>query len=104
MEKHKVNWTKEATEDLEKIFYYISYNLKEPNTARNLYSKILNAVFSLKYFPGRNRDASYYGIHDKCSRRLRVEKYIILYDVDIYNKDVYITHIFHSNQNYLNLI
>lgn len=104
MEKHKVNWTIEATEDLEKIIYYITYNLKETTTARNLYNKILNTVLTLKYFPERNRDATYYGIYDKCSRRLRVGKYIILYDVDIYNKDVYITHIFHSNQNYLNLI
>ena len=104
MEKYKVNLTKEATGELERIFYYITHNLKEPTTARNLYNKILNAVFSLKYFPERNRDASYYGICDKYTRRLRVEKYIILYDVDIYNKDVYITHIFHSKQNYLNLI
>ena len=104
MEKYNINLTNDATEELEKILNYITYNLKEPITARNLYNSILNAVFSLRFLPERNPDASYYGIYDNRSRRLRVENYIILYDVFTLNKEVYILHIFHSKQNYFNLL
>ena len=104
MEKYKVVWSPKALTDLNRSYRYIFRNLKEPDTARNLYNKIMNNVLALENLPQRNPDLMYYGIYDKHSRRLRVENYIILYDVDVSNLEVHILHIFHSKQNYLNLI
>lgn len=104
MDKYKIIWSPKALTDLNRTYEYIFYNLKEPDTARNLYNEIINAVFALGNLPQRNPDLMYYGIYDKHSRRLRVENYIVLYDVDIFNLEVNILHIFHSKQNYLNII
>lgn len=104
MEKYKIIWSPEALTDLDISVRYLLYNLKEPDTARNLYNKIITSISRLTHLPERNPDLLYYGISDRHSRRLRVENYIILYDIDIFKRDIYILHIFHSKQNYLNLI
>ena len=104
MDRYKVNWTYSSMRDLTRIYNYLFYHFKEPDTARNLYNKILNSVLKLSSLPERCPDISYYGNFNKNCRRLRVDKFIIIYKVDIQSKEIYILHIFHSNQNYLNLI
>ena len=104
MNKHKIIWSPRALEELNRSYKYISYNLMETNTARNLYNKIMKSVSGLKYFPGRYPDLSYYGNADKNFRRLRVDNFIIIYRVNSKTRDIFILHIFHSKQNYFNLL
>ena len=104
MEKYKVNWTAESRKDITRIYNYLLYNFEESDTARNLYYKIINSISKLSWFPERNPDISYYGNFNKQCRRLRVDKFIIIYKIDFNLCEIYILHIFHSKQNYLNLI
>ncbi len=104
MGKYKIVWSPKSLTDLNRLYGYILHNLKEPDTARNLYNKIINSISKLTSFPERYPDISYYGKFNKNCRRLRVDKFIIIYKVDINSKEIFILHIFHSNQNYLNLI
>lgn len=82
MVKYKIIWLPEAKQDVEQIYLYIKYHLKEPIIAQKLYSKIKNTVLSLKYFPERNLDAVFYGIDGSNSKRVRINNYILLYEID----------------------
>lgn len=39
--------------ELEKIYNYIAYNLKEPITAKNFYTDVTTHIYSLRSFPER---------------------------------------------------
>ena len=79
--------------------HYIIYILQEDRIANNLYNKILEQIYSLEYFPNR-----YSRIQDTELRKLLIENYIIVYYVYNSKQEIYILHIFHKSQNYLNLI
>ena len=104
MDKYRIIWSPRASSRLLELYNYLIYKLKEPITARNLYNKILYETSKLKCFPAKYPDLSYYGKINKSYRRLRVDKFIIIYKVDFDTSKVFILDIFHSNQNYLNLI
>lgn len=104
MINYKITWSPKAIKGLKKSYEYVFCRLKEPTTARNLYNKIINVVSNLQSFPERYPDISYYGKVDKNYRRLRVDKFIIIYKVKSITYDVFILNIFHSNQNYFNLL
>ena len=104
MKTYKVLWSFEAKIRLMDTYKYISSRLQNSVAARNLYNKILYETSKLKCFPAKYPDLSYYGKINKNYRRLRVDKFIIIYKVDFDTSKVFILDIFHSNQNYLNLI
>lgn len=106
MVKYEIIWFSEANQNLEQIYLYIAYHLREPVIAQKIYSKIKSTVLSLRCFPERYPDLSHYGITNKKYRRLRVGKIIILYRIDYFNRQsVYLAHIsfkaklFESNVN-----
>ena len=51
-----------------------------------------------------NVELAYYGKADKNLRSLRVDNFIIIYKFDFETHDIFILHIFHSKQNYFNLL
>ena len=104
MKTYKVLWSFEAKIRLMDTYKYISSNLQNSVAARNLYNKLLYETSKLKYFPARHPDLSYYGKINKSYRMLRVDKFIIIYKINFKMSKVFILNIFHSNQNYLNLI
>lgn len=104
MVKYRIIWSPRASSRLLELYNYLIYKLKGPIIARNPYNSILYETSKLKFFPARYPDLSYYGKIGKSYRRLRVDKFIIIYKVNFKISKVYILDIFHSNQNYLNLI
>jgi len=44
--------------DLTRIYDYLLYHFREPDTARNLYNKIINNILKLTSFPERYPDIS----------------------------------------------
>ena len=83
MNNYTLKFTSTFKSDLKNTYYYISSYLQEPNIANNLYNKIMFKILALQYFPKRypkllNPNSNkIYNI-----RKLPVDKYIILYNVD----------------------
>ena len=89
-------------QELQEIIFYLEFYLKEPITARRLYKLIIDSVSKLDYFP-----EGYFKINNSKNlnlHRILVNNYIIIYNVNRSKKEIYISHIFHNNQNYLNLL
>lgn len=102
MRKYNIIWSPNFKRELESIYNYICNKLNAKIIADNLYNQIINQIYSLKYYPERYQKLN---IKDENIRRLIVNNYIIIYKInDIFPDQVYILHIFHNNQNYLNLL
>lgn len=72
MKKYKVDYSKEAKQDLIDIKYYIKYNLQEPEIAKNVISKIRTEINILK------RNAEIYAIiDDDIIKKLEIRKIIV---------------------------
>ncbi|MCI8412140.1 MAG: type II toxin-antitoxin system RelE/ParE family toxin [Clostridia bacterium] len=99
---YKITIMKSAKEEIEEIKKYISDRLQEPAIARKTIQKITKEISDLRYMPRKykllkkNKNIE---IH-----RMSVKNYVIIYQVDIKIKTVYILHIFNSKRNYLKLI
>jgi len=102
MKRCEINLTKTFREELNNIINYIKSSLKEPNIANVLHSKIIDSIYSLEFFPARFVKLNKYNILNL--RKLQVGKYVIIYLVDDFIHKVYILHIFHGSQNYLDKI
>ena len=98
MKEYNVNVTNQFLEELNEILYFFpnSYLYK-----RKLYYEVRNIVSTLTIFPER-----YAKLNDKEKdiRKLIINKFIIIYNVDNINNQVYILHIFSEKQDYFNLI
>ena len=102
MTNYEIISTDTFEKELNNTFNYINFFLNEHITAEKFYDRILNSILSLEYFPKRFlrlRDFKKRNLH-----RLVVDNYVILYEINDIFKQVYVLHIFNSNQNYLNLL
>ena len=66
--------------ELQKIYSYIRYNLSEPKTAVKFYKIVKKSIYSLQFFP--NRNIKIYNSKNKNIRRLLINNYLIIYEVN----------------------
>lgn len=97
MDKYTIYLTGQFEFELERILYYSKYS---PKMTRKLYFKIKNSVMSLQIFPERFSRIYIVSKSSNNIRKMVVGKFIIIYEVDVLLKQVYILHIFYGNQNY----
>ena len=102
MNNYLIYTTKNFENEFNNILNYIHFILKEPYIAVKLYNKIINKLFSLNIFPERYPLLLNY--ENSNIRKLLIDNFIIVYKIDNQFKQIFILHIFHNNQNYLNLI
>lgn len=88
--------------ELENAYRYIAYKLKEPITAKRFYNKVIKEIYSLQYFPERYVKINNYKDKNRNLRKILIDKYVIIYEVNKIYMEVSILHIFHGTQNYLN--
>lgn len=100
MKNYNIQTTQNFEEEFRDILYYISSILKEPIISKKLYSKIINKLLSLNIFPERYTLISY----NENIRKLLIDNFVIIYQVDISSNQIFILHIFHNSQDYLNLL
>ena len=94
MNKYNVIWSPTANTDLNNIYTYIAYNLTETYIANKIVKKILNSISVLTYFPERYPKCFYYINKSKNIRKLSINKFIIIYEIDnISRESLYFTHI-----------
>lgn len=88
--------------ELRSICNYISYILNEYIIANKLYSEIINKIQSITMFP--ESYPKILKIKNKNLRKLVFKGFIIVYECNIKDKEILILHIFHCNQDYLNML
>lgn len=94
MNKYKIIWSPEAKKDLDNIYTYIAFYLKEAHSAHNIIKNILNSISDLTHFPERYSKIFYYTNKSRNIRKLPIDKYIILYEIDnISRENLYFAHI-----------
>ena len=92
IKKYQVRLTREAQNDLEKIYYYIADD--SINTAKHFILQLEEKVYSLETFPNRNPfipENDFFGTN---YRHLIYKKYRVVYRIA--EKSVYILRIFHG--------
>jgi len=98
--KYDINITESAQKDLENIYFYISENLSENETAINIISALKEKIFSLDIMPGRYALVNDFSLAKMGYRHINVKNYIILYLIDEKKKTVTIARIVHGRMNY----
>ena len=79
MKYYRVEVTRAALADMEKIYNYIANDLQAPLAAKKQYQEIADAALRLKIFPERNRCLESKNQDLRKLRRANVGKYSIFY-------------------------
>ena len=100
MKEYSIILQPQFFEELEVILYFFQDRY---TTKRKIYAEVRNTVSSLSIFPER-----YSKINDKINtknvRKLPINKYVVIYEVNNDKNEVNILHIFSQKQDYLNQI
>ena len=100
MKEYSIILQPQFFEELEVILYFFQDRY---TTKRKIYAEVRNTVSSLSIFPER-----YSKINDKFNtknvRKLPINKYVVIYEVNNDKDEVNILHIFSQKQDYLNQI
>lgn len=102
--KYKIIFTKQFKLELNEFLYKSSSQLKRSLILDKFYYKVMKLIISLQIFPERYAKIYNRSIEKNHSnlRKLLIDKYVIIYEVNSNTNEVFILHIFHSKQNYFN--
>ena len=98
--KYDIDITESAQKDLENIYFYISEELLENESAINTIIEIKEKIFSLETMPGRYSLVNNLSLSKMGYRHVNVKNYIILYLINEKKKTVIIARIIHERMNY----
>ena len=99
----KIILTDIAKEDLEEIYEYISEHLLEKAAANRLMNKIEEDILRLEQNPYSCVEV-HIKPHNDVYRKLTIENYVALYEIDEMYKNVIIYRIIYGKKDYLMLI
>lgn len=97
--KFRINYTNKALSDLDGIYDYISFTLKEPSIAENLIKCILQSVRSLEEMPNRHRLCDEEVLRNQNIRIMPVKNYIIAYVADDKKKTVSVLRVMYGGRD-----
>lgn len=102
MKEYRIILEPQFKEELNSILYLFPHsNINR----KKLHTEIRNTVLSLEIFPERyHKMRETKNIQEENIRKLPINKFIIVYQVDNEKDEVYILHIFSQKQDYLNQI
>lgn len=92
-----------AREELEEIYDYIFNNLCNRIAANNLMNKIEQEIFSLEKNPYKCVEV-HIKHNNEVYRKLPVDNYVVLYDIDEEYKKTIIYRVIHEKTDYLKLL
>ena len=104
MPSYNVVITKPAQRDLLDIFDYIAFDLREPETASKLLSKVRLKVKSLEVFPERNNIISEPKYAERNVKWCPIENYVIFYQVSEVQTTVNILRVLYNKRNWIYLL
>jgi len=100
---YEVILTDVALDELDEIYEYIHKNLDNKSAANRLMEKIENGFLELEHNPYMCVEVNIRK-NDEIYRKLVVDNYVALYDVDEEYKQVVIYRVLYSGRNYLKLL
>ena len=80
--KYMIRTSPTFEEELTKICEYIIVKQLKIASARKFYHKVKKEIYSLNYFPERYAKISNYKNQNKNLRRLPINKYVVIYEVN----------------------
>ena len=83
IKKYIINQTPSFEKELESIYKYLAFKLKEPLVAKNFYNKLIKEIYSLQYFPKRYMRIFSYKNRNRNIRRFLINQYIIVYEINV---------------------
>lgn len=99
---YEVILTDTAKEELESIYKYISENLLEESIANRLMDRIEKNFLRLEREPYSCMEVNI-NIHDNVYRRLIIDNYIALYNIEEAEKQVVIHRVIYGGMDYLEI-
>jgi len=102
--RFKFKLSPKAVRDIEKIFRYIFFELKNPKAASDLLDDFEKAFIRLEAFPESCPISCNAVLKQKGYRKLVVNNYIALYKLDNKRKLITVMHIFYGAMNYEKLV
>ena len=100
---YEVVFTDIAKEELEEIYDYISNHLKEENIANKMMEKIEQSILGLEQNPYSCVEV-HVKPHNDVYRRLVIDNYIALYEVEENYKQIVIYRVIYGKMDYLKII
>ena len=94
--EYKIIYKKRSRDELEKIYIYIKERLKEIRIAKKTVDNIRGKILNLSYFPfaykliKKTKNFEY--------RKFIIKNYIIIYKINLKEKEVNILHIYNQKQ------
>lgn len=79
--RYGLKFTPIAISDIDEAMIYISGNLANPAAANRLFEELEEAIDKIRCFPYAFADCSYYMVSDKNIRHIRVNNYILIYEI-----------------------
>lgn len=102
MKEYRIILEPQFKEELDSILYLFPHSRLN---RKKLHTEIRNTVLSLEIFPERyHKIGETKKIQEENIRKLPINKFIVIYQVDNENNQVNILHIFSQKQDYLNQI
>jgi toxin ParE1/3/4 len=81
-DSYKVVYSPEALEDIRKIYSYIAFELREPDTALNQVNRIRKEIRSLDFMPMRHSAVDWEPWKSMQMHKLPVDNYVVFYLAD----------------------
>lgn len=103
-EKYRLSYAPEAYRDLEDIYSYIAFTLREKYTASNHLKRIRQEISSLRTFPERYSAVDWEPWASMGMRRVSVGHYVVYYQVDPVDKIVTVIRIFYGGRDVEHII
>lgn len=103
-EKFKIIYSPEALNDLRKIYSYIAFKLKAPDTARNQALRIRKEIRSLGFMPDRYVLVDFEPWKSRNTHKVTVNNYVVFYAVDEDLLTVTVIRIFYGGQDIENIL
>ncbi len=104
MKKYNIVISKDAWEDIEDVFKYISDILFEPDIAKKIQRTLLVRIKSLETMPKRNAVIDIEPYKTRGVRIYLVENYKVFYVVDEEKEMIYILNVLYKHRDWHNII
>ncbi len=102
--RYSLKLTPKASEDLDKIYRYISEELYSKEAAINLLERIETSIMNLKEFPFACNYVADEFLKNKGYRKLIIDNYIAFYLVNEEEKLVIVMRVLYGRQKYQDLL